>query len=106
MNRQSQLNTALKEIYSSEEIQQILNYEVSKRDLEIVSSIGFNLLRKIPKLASQCASMSACWYKEIKLNTSIPVCVVTGHLNIAGAPLYTQNSPIIFSKEDDGIPKW
>lgn len=105
MNRQTQLMTALHELYSPDEIQNILNYEVSKQDLETVTSIAVSLLKAIPRLSSQCASMSACWSSAIKSQTSIPVCVVTGHLHIADAPLFTQNTPISFSKEDDGNPK-
>jgi hypothetical protein len=92
--RQRKLSSALKEVYSPEEIQKILNYKISEEEFNNVASIGRQLLRTIPILPLLCASMSAKWYEFIRFNTSIPVCVVTGHLEIHNEPVFSQTASI------------
>lgn len=104
VNRQ-ELITAMKEVYSPDEIQKTLNYNVSEKDCGDVASIALEILKAIPRIPSQCASMSGYWGQKIKSQTSIPVCVVTGHLTVAGAPLFTQKTPLDLSEENDGIDK-
>ncbi len=92
--RQLQFISALEEVYSPEEIQNILDYEVSAEELNNIASMGRQLLTTIPTLPSICASMSSKWYEFIKFHTTVPVCVVTGHLGIQNQSLFTQKVPI------------
>lgn len=88
--RQLQFISALIEVYSPEEIQNILDYKILEKELNDIASMGRQLLITIPTLPSICASMSSKWYEFIKFHTSIPVCVVTGHLEIQKQSLFTQ----------------
>jgi hypothetical protein len=92
--RQLQFISALEDVYSSEEIQHILNYKILEEERNNIASIGRQLLKTIPTLPSICASMSSKWYEFIKFHTSVPVCVVTGHLQFGSYQLFTQKVPI------------
>jgi hypothetical protein len=92
--RRLRFNSALESVYSPEEIQNILDYKVSEEELNNIASMGKQLLRTIPTLPSICASMSSKWYEFIKFHTTVPVYVVTGHLQIGSYPLFTQKVPI------------
>jgi hypothetical protein len=93
-HRRLQFISALENIYSSEEIQNILDYKLSEEEFNNIRSIARQLLKIIRTQPSICASMSSKWYKSIKLHTTVPVCVVTGHLKVQNESLFTQNVPI------------
>jgi hypothetical protein len=86
--------SALESVYSPEEIQNILDYKISEEEFNNIASMGRQLLRTIPTLPSVCVSMSSKWYEFIKFHTTIPVCVVTGHLKVQNQSLFTQKVPI------------
>jgi len=106
IKREDQLIQALREVLSKNEIEIFRQYKVSEQELQSITEVAKDILRRIPRTPYACAMMSALWGACIQDNTKVPVAVIAGHLDVNGRRVFQYKTAIPTSTEERQIEQW
>lgn len=103
MSRQFFLQKTLGLIMTEEEINYFQSYKVTKSDMLFLTEAIGEVLTKIPANAFNCAMLSGMLGAIINDHSSIPVSVVSGHLDYSSKRIFHCDKPISYSTEKKEI---
>ena len=99
MSREIILENTLKTIMTEKEIHSYLSYELTGNDEIFLKEVINEVLRKLPANAFNCGLSSALLGAMILDNSSIPVSVISGHLDYSTKRIFNCYNPIPYSTE-------
>ena len=103
MSREAILKNTLRTVLTEKDVDSFLSYEITSNDKLFLKEIVDEVLRKVPANAFNCAILSGLLGAIINDHSTIPVSVISGHLDYFSKRIFNCFRPIPYSTDKNEL---